>query len=195
MLKGNDEVWRDMVGHEGQYQVSNLGRIRSIKTNHGRPTTLIKATYIRSESCQYLYTSLSVRGKTTPMAVHRAVAMAFIDNPESKPMVNHLNGDKRDNRACNLEWVTCRENHRHAVAAGLRSMDHVMKANIGSKRNAKSKHHNVTWDAARGKWKGSVKHNRKVLEQKRFATEEEAARHVNWIIDHYNLNRPKNVIT
>ena len=97
------ETWRDIPGYEGRYQVSNLGRIRSIKV------TLLRPYNARG----YLVASLRAGGANVRHGVHRFVAEAFIPNPEGKEQVNHINGDKTDNRVENLEWVTCQENNLH----------------------------------------------------------------------------------
>lgn len=191
MLNINNEIWKDMVGFEGRYQVSDKGRIRSIITNHGKSCKYIKATHIRSETCKYIYVNLSIKYKTYNEAVHRAVAKAFIPNPENKPMVNHKNGIKTDNHLSNLEWCTCSENHKHAFKNGLRKPP---KPFLGKKFGNTSKYHNVTYDSSRNRWIGSIKNNRK-QKQKRFKTEIEAAIYVNELIDGLGLtDRPKNII-
>lgn len=98
-----DEVWKDIPGWEGLYQVSNLGRIRSIRVR------LIKPYDTRG----YRVATLHSGDRMERAGVHRFVAQAFIPNPESKEQVNHINGDKADNNVENLEWVTCQENNLH----------------------------------------------------------------------------------
>lgn len=99
------ENWVDVDGFEGLYKVSNLGRIRGTKilspTDNGKG---------------YKFVFLSKKGKEYRHYVHRIVAKAFIANPDSKPCVNHRNGIRADNRACNLEWVTRSENELHKYA-------------------------------------------------------------------------------
>lgn len=91
--------WKKIDG-KPNYSVSDTGGIRNDKT--GRILKLSK------HSCGYLQVMLG--RKTTPVYVHRVVAMAFVLNPEHKPQVDHINGDKMDNRAENLRWVTASEN-------------------------------------------------------------------------------------
>lgn len=101
------EEWRDIAGYEGTYQVSNLGSLRRLhKTTEPK---LLKQHMWRG----YKVAHLSKRCVQTAERVHRIVARAFIPNPENKEQVNHINGDKMDNRVSNLEWVDRSENMLH----------------------------------------------------------------------------------
>jgi len=199
MLNNNNEIWKPLVNFEQQYKVSNTGRLHSIDRhvrNTKKSTRFIKGkivpSSIRSKTCKYLYFKVSKDNRNYSEAVHRAVAKAFIPNPDNKAMVNHIDGNKLNNNVCNLEWVTCSENHKHAFKLGLRTP---AKSWLGKKVGASSKYHNVGWDKRRKKWYASVKHNKKQCFQKSFNTEKEAAEHVNWIIEKLNLtDRPKNII-
>lgn len=196
MLNSNSEIWKDMVDFKGRYQVSNLGRIRSIQSNHGKYQEKILPQRIRSKTCNYAYVQMSVQNNAHHIAVHRAVAKAFIDNPENKPQVNHIDGNKHNNCVCNLEWVTASENHIHAFKMGLRNADHVIARQLGSKIGSASKHHNVSWDSTRQKWKACLKDGGKMVFQKRFDCELEAAKYVNTKLDELGItNRPRNTIT
>ena len=103
------ETWKNIKGYEGFYQVSSEGRIKSLKWNKER---ILNPGIDRGG---YLQVGLCAGGKKKTLKVHRLVCEAFHDNPDSKPDVNHINEDKTDNRACNLEWCTRRENLNHGT--------------------------------------------------------------------------------
>lgn len=195
MLNFNDVIWKDIEGFEDRYMVSNTGLIKSVVDNHGKQRNLIITGKRRSMTCTYLYVKLSVKNKTHNVAIHRAVANAFIDNPDNKPMVNHLDGNKLNNNACNLEWATCSENHQHAYKTGLRSSQPRTEKITGVKSGQSSDYHNVSWDSSRNLWKATLKDKGKMLFQKRFKSELEAAIYVNQQLDLLGFtNRPKNII-
>lgn len=106
------EVWKT-ISAAVDYEVSNWGRVRSWKRRKPR---IIKQLFLYGA---YWKVRLYVGDTLKVFAVHRLVAEAFIPNPEGKPQVNHINGNKLDNRVENLEWVTPHENSLHAVVAGL----------------------------------------------------------------------------
>ncbi len=113
------EEWRDIEGYEGLYQVSNLGRVRSLRNTCGRLLDEPKIKKATKDHGGYLTVTFSVEYKRKTYKVHRLVATAFIPNPENKPQVNHINGVKTDNCVKNLEWCTARENMIHAFSVGL----------------------------------------------------------------------------
>jgi hypothetical protein len=110
------EIWKKIGCLGAKYEVSNTGKIRRVYVTSDRFTIL----RTNLSNTGYLRVAVTVsKGYSKNISVHREVAKAFIDNPESKPVVNHINGIKTDNRAENLEWATLSENSLHAVKYGL----------------------------------------------------------------------------
>ena len=142
------ETWKDIVGFESLYQVSNLGRIKAL------PKKVYNSGLLNSNKCfiskekilkpstiskGYKGITLTKEGKRYPKKVHRLVAMAFIPNPYNKSQINHIDCNKANNCVENLEWCTNGENQKHAFKHGLNSNK---KANIA-------------------RWKGKRKNERK----------------------------------
>lgn len=115
--------WRDVVGYEGLYMVSRIGEIVSLDRLKGQfgSGRRVKGRVMnqRKNHKGYRIVHLSKQGKGKWVLVHRIVANAFIENQLNKPQVNHIDGDKENNCAGNLEWVTGAENARHAADTGL----------------------------------------------------------------------------
>lgn len=112
-----EELWKPVIGFEGLYEVSNFGNVRSLERNG----TIKGGRMMAKVLDNYGYYMCKLRNKNIIKMpkIHRLVAQSFIPNPDNKPQVNHINGDKLDNRVENLEWVTSRENIMHAVDNGL----------------------------------------------------------------------------
>lgn len=108
------EEWKDILGYEGYYEVSSTGRVRRSET-----CKILKQGNTRGNR-GYLYVTLSKNGNVKRHRTATIVALSFIQNPDNKKYVNHINGVKTDNRLKNLEWVTSSENAQHAYNTGLR---------------------------------------------------------------------------
>ncbi|PFK68265.1 NUMOD4 domain-containing protein [Bacillus cereus] len=120
------EVWVAIKGYEGLYEVSSHGRVRSLDrvvkcVRHGREHNMKRKGRLISlpKKSKYYHVQLGKGSESMEQKlVHRLVASAFLDNPESKPFVNHIDSNKHNNRADNLEWVTADENTKHAIKKG-----------------------------------------------------------------------------
>lgn len=188
MLNTEPEIWKQIPNYEGLYEVSSYGNIRNARK-------LLKFYEINSG---YLALKLVKEKQRISPLVHRLVAQSFCSNPNNYAEVNHIDGNKHNNHYSNLEWCTSSFNKQHALAAGYYDNIFMTKNSLGKKhlKNTLSKYHNVTYDKNRQKWTACIRSNGKNLLCKRFNTEEEAALHVNYIIDLFGLtDRPKNVIS
>jgi hypothetical protein len=129
------EMWKPIAQLDNVYSVSSHGRIRSnarrVSTGLGRYRGVgerIMKTCISKKG--YVILVANFYGKQRSVQVHQAVAIAFISNPINKPSVNHKNGDKTDNHAENLEWVTVYENNYHAA--------HILKKGVWARNLLKT---------------------------------------------------------
>jgi len=118
--KMKKEIWRDIAGYEGLYQVSNMGRVKSLeriitRKNGKKQTIRERILKPRATPDGYLQLHLNKSGKRKFFFVHRLVCEAFHKNPKNKPCVNHIDENKANNTASNLEWCTYEENNNHGT--------------------------------------------------------------------------------
>lgn len=102
-----NETWKDIPGYENLYQISSTGRVKSLNY---RRTGEEKVLNPMLDNDGYYYVSLCKNGERKNFKVHRLVALSFIPNPDNKECVDHINGDRLDNRVENLRWCTIKEN-------------------------------------------------------------------------------------
>jgi len=133
------EIWKDVKGYEGCYQISNKGRVKSlkriVKKSYPPYVQNVKKRILKPniDKDGYAIIMLGARGNKDHarkhFKIHRLVGIAFIPNPKKLPCINHLNGKKLDNRPVNLEWCTSPDNIKHAVVTGLRDFRGVLHHN------------------------------------------------------------------
>lgn len=119
-----EEIWKDIKGYEGLYQVSNLGRVKRIKfINNIVEKPCNKILFNKNDNLGYVQVTLCKNNTRHYKRMHRLVAEAFIPNPLNYPCVNHIDGNKQNNSINNLEWCTHSYNTRHAMRTGLFDME------------------------------------------------------------------------
>lgn len=135
------EIWKDVKGYDGIYQVSNLGRVKSLERgvqyigSNGKSCWRInRERILKSPIASHGYPNIGLRfeGNVKVVCVHRLVADAFLPNPDNKETVNHKNGDKTNNNVNNLEWATNAENLQHAIDKKLRVINRPVIGTIGN---------------------------------------------------------------
>ena len=114
------ETWKDVVGYEGIYKVSNLGNVKRIGKIHLCNYKYQNGYLLKSldNGKGYLRIKLSNKGISKRVMLHRIIAEAFIKNPNNYPYVNHIDGNKKNNNIKNLEWCTQSHNCLHSVKMG-----------------------------------------------------------------------------
>lgn len=194
MLNNNiKEEWKPVISYEEYYEVSNTGKVRVKRTK--------KEMKFYKINSGYYCIKFSVNSKRKSFLVHRLVAQHFCEDYKGTYVVNHKDGNKENNIYTNLEKTTQSENCQHAYDTDLSSTEKC-KSYIGRKHaRSTTKYHNVSkkvymykGNVSSVRYIARVTHNGVILGKAIFATEEEAALHVNKIIDEYNLDRPKNII-
>lgn len=149
----------DVVGYEGLYRVTDKGQIYSVRSGK-----IMKLDF----SNKYTRVALQIGGRKKKHMVHRLVAIAYVPNPENKPFVNHIDGDKRNNYPRNVEWTTASENMLHAYSTGLQNPNNGIKF-----KNNTSGYVGVT--ACGSKWKAQFRVGGKLRYLGVYATPEEAS--------------------
>lgn len=122
-MKKDKEIWKDIQGYEGLYQISSFGRVKRLERENkfGNKTRVLKEMIMTPVKNRHGYMGLNIAidKKMKAHSIHRLVATHFIKNIDNLPEVNHIDGDKNNNVASNLEWCTRKENMSHAISAGL----------------------------------------------------------------------------
>lgn len=110
------EIYKDITGYEGLYQISNLGNVKSLPKGdgNGNRERLLRLELVKREHTNYYRVALSKEGCVRRYQVHRLVATAFIPNTYNKPHVNHIDNNGTNNCTANLEWCTASENMLHS---------------------------------------------------------------------------------
>ncbi len=118
------ETWKDIKGYEGFYQISNLGRVKSLKRKakcrNGFRTVQERILKSCKDSSGYFGVPL-IKDKHRFYRIGKLIVQHFISNPQNKPCVNHVDGNKQNDKIDNLEWCTYAENNKHAYKTGLKS--------------------------------------------------------------------------
>lgn len=131
-----NEQWKDVIGFEDLYEVSNFGNVRSkyrivyqLHKDGGQARHIYKGKMLKPQFNPngYAIIDLHRSGTITRCLVHRLVALSFIENPDGKPCINHKDADPKNNRAENLEWCTQSENIQYAYDLGTKIPPHMRK--------------------------------------------------------------------
>ena len=131
-----EEVWKPIKDYEGLYEISNLGRVKSLNYKKTGKEKILKNV---ENNYGYLMVGLTKNGKQKLFLVHRLVAEAFIPNPENKPCIDHINTIRTKNYVWNLRWVTHEENSNNPLTKNKMSENH--REQIRENNHMYGKHH------------------------------------------------------
>ena len=162
-IKNKEELWYDIIGYEGHYQISNHGRVKSLSriVNRLNSDGMFVSEKIRKQSISkrgYYVVDLLLNDVRKTKTVHRLIAIQFIPNPDNKPHVNHIDGNPLNNAIDNLEWTNNRENTSHGRQT----------------KNKTSGYIGVGWDKWAGKWKSQIYYKGKSIHLGSFVNELDA---------------------
>lgn len=146
------QIWKDIEGYKGLYQVSNTGRVRSLNYLHTGKTKVMKQG---TNKGGYKVIGLHRNGKRKVHSVHRLVALAFIPNPNNYPFINHKDENKTNNAVWNLEWCTPKYNSNYGNCRKK-----ISEANKGKSKHFTEEHKKKISEAMKGK-KFTEEHRKK----------------------------------
>lgn len=172
------EIWKDIKGYIGLYQVSNYGRIKSldriVKYSNCRSVNY-KSKIRKSSNSEYRLIALSKFGNVKMIKISRLVALHFLPIIKGKNIVNHKDGNKYNDNVFNLEWCNHSENSLHAYKNNL--------------KKSKNKCRGVSFDKGRGKWMATLYRNNKSIFIGRYNTEDEAIKNYKIKLNDFNKNK------
>lgn len=168
------EIWKDIKGYEGYYQISNLGRVKGLKrkVNSSNGEREIKETILNftDNGNGYKIIGLCRYDKRINFYIHRLVADAFVDNPYNEKEINHIDYDKSNNRVDNLQWCNRKENIMHSLKN--RPMFSNTKTNTNEKYISKRKRTGFFEVQVRKKYIGTYKTLKEAIKSRNIALQE-----------------------